>query len=44
MVQWELTEALLKRILGTKVRDIGSLEWNKAEYPWDVRFEPLEIS
>lgn len=42
-VQQEMTLKLLKRLLGVKVRDIKSLEWNYPKYPQDVRFEPLEM-
>jgi arylsulfatase A-like enzyme len=38
----ELTLLLLKRTMGVKVRDIGSLDWDYPQYPYDVRFEPLE--
>ncbi len=38
----DLTTLLLKRIMSVKVRDIGKLDWDYAEYPYDVRFEPLE--
>lgn len=41
-LQNELTLLLLKRILSVKVRDIGDLEWKYPDYPYDVRFEPLE--
>ncbi|MHB9134213.1 MAG: sulfatase family protein [Armatimonadota bacterium] len=37
----ELTLALLKRVLGVKVRDVG-LQWPGDAYPVDVRFEPLD--
>lgn len=37
----DMTLALLKRILGVKVRDVG-LDWPVEEYPVDVRFEPLQ--
>ena len=42
-IQQEMTLKLLKRLLGVKVRDIKSLEWNYPKYPQDVRFEPLEM-
>ena len=42
-VRQEMTLKLLKRLLGVKVRDIKSLEWNDPKYPQDVRFEPLEM-
>lgn len=42
-VKQNLTLELLKRILGVKVRDIGTLDWDPNEYPIDVRFEPLEM-
>lgn len=41
-VRNELTLLLLKRVMSVKVRDIGALDWNYPEYPYDVRFEPLE--
>lgn len=41
-IQNRLSLQLLKRILGTKVRRIDSLEWVYPAYPNDVRFEPLE--
>jgi len=37
-----LTLLLLKRVIGTKVRDIGKLEWEYPSYQNDVRFEPIE--
>ncbi len=40
-VRAEMTLALLKRVLGVKVRDVG-LEWPDSVYPVDVRFEPLQ--
>ncbi|MFI3213329.1 MAG: sulfatase-like hydrolase/transferase [Eubacteriales bacterium] len=40
-IQNHLTLALLKRIMSVKVRDIG-MDWTYSEYPYDVRFEPLE--
>lgn len=42
-IQNELTLELLKRVLSVKVRDVG-MEWKYPEYPYDVRFEPLENS
>ena len=42
-VRQKMTLKLLKRLLGVKVRDIKSLEWNDPKYPQDVRFEPLEM-
>ena len=41
-VQNDLTLLLLKRVLSVKVRDIGKMDWDYADYPYDVRFEPLE--
>lgn len=41
-VRNEMTTLLLKRVLSVKVRDIGKLDWDYADYPYDVRFEPLE--
>ncbi|MGL6201430.1 MAG: sulfatase family protein [Lachnospiraceae bacterium] len=41
-VKDEMTSLLLKRVLSVKVRDIGKLEWDYQDYPYDVRFEPLE--
>lgn len=38
----EMTLLLLKRIMSVKVRDIRKLEWDYPQYPYDVRFEPLE--
>ena len=40
-IQNHMTNLLLKRILGVKMRDVG-LDWDESEYPIDVRFEPLE--
>lgn len=40
-VRSEMTLALLKRVLGVKVRDVG-VEWPESVYPVDVRFEPLQ--
>lgn len=40
-IRTEMTELLLKRVLGVKVRDVG-LEWQYPPYPTDVRFYPLE--
>lgn len=40
-IQTSLTLKLLKRTMSVKVRDVG-LEWNYKDYPYDVRFEPLE--
>lgn len=37
----EMTQALLKRILAVKMRDVG-MGWDQEEYPIDVRFEPIE--
>lgn len=41
-VREELTLLLLKRVISVKVRDIGKLDWDYQDYPYDVRFEPLE--
>lgn len=41
-VQQEMTLELLKRVMSVKVRDTGKMEWDYAEYPVDVREEPLE--
>lgn len=41
-VKDEMTLLLLKRIMSVKVRDIHKLDWDYAQYPYDVRFEPLE--
>lgn len=38
----EMTLKLLKRVLSVKVRNTGKMEWDYPEYPYDVRFEPLE--
>jgi arylsulfatase A-like enzyme len=40
LIQAELTLALVKRILGVKVRDVG-MNWPYEEHAVDVRFEPL---
>lgn len=40
----ELTLLLLKRTLAVKVRDVGQVEWKYSEYPWDVRYTPLEYT
>ena len=40
-IQAKMTEMLLKRVLGVKIRDVG-IDWNENEYPTDVRFDPLE--
>ncbi len=40
-IESSLTLKLLKRTLSVKVRDVG-MEWNYPDYPYDVRFEPLE--
>lgn len=37
----EMTLLLVKRLLGVKVRDVGA-QWPSAEFPRDVRYEPLE--
>ena len=41
-IREELTLLLLKRIMSVKVRDIGKMNWDYKDYPYDVRFEPLE--
>ena len=41
-VRDEMTLLLLKRVMSVKVRDIHKLDWDYPQYPYDVRFEPLE--